>query len=134
MVLPESPMLLCYSWGHDSNSTLIICSLSEQSQVGQKEASQYQTFEDWSQVHSMLRCTKLMSCKMDQQVEQIDSEVVGGAAYLCVTCTRQLRIFEIPLLKTSITCKWICQPVIHESPSKISHSKLRYPIIIIIVT
>lgn len=63
---------------------------------------------------------------MSEQIKQIDSEVVLGAPYLCVTLSNQLILYQLPPSNAALSCEWIDQPVIHESQGKIVFSKIRY--------
>lgn len=63
---------------------------------------------------------------MPEQIRQIDSEVVLGVPYLCVTFSHQLILYQLPPSNAALSCEWIDQPVIHESQRKILFSKIRY--------
>lgn len=115
--------MLCYCSEDDSSSTLTISSLTEQLDSGARSDSQ--TFEDWSQTNSTLACTKLKCIVMVEQIQQIDSEIVEGVAYVCVTCIHCVMIYTIPS-SDALSCKWIDCPTIHRCQSSISHAKLRY--------
>lgn len=123
--VPGSHKLLCYSGGYDDNYSVTISSLALNLTCYEGN-SHWQTFEDWSHAHSLLSCTKLKCYTMTEPVQQIDSEVVSGVAYLCVTCAHYIMVCEITLMEDDLSCKWIDKSTIHRSSCKIVHTKLRY--------
>ena len=118
-LVPGRVLLLCYCSGQ---STLCIGKLLEGSHPCCSGGRRYKRFEELKGrlVHTALRCYETQ-----QQIEQLDSEVVGGVGYLCVTCTQQLTVFEIQLAESALSCSWLERAVTHISPSKIVCSKLR---------
>ena len=122
---PECPVLLCYSYGDSQNSTLCLCTLTEVRESCLNEGN-FQMFEAWSQANSFLKCTRLKCCKFPHQIGQIDSEHVRGVPFLCVVCSYQLLVYEIPPSSAALSCNWTTHSVVHKSACKIMHAKLRY--------
>lgn len=118
---PDCPVLLCTCVGDNFHSLFSVCSLSENREV---QGGQFQTFDEWSHANSMLTCTKL-ECREIPEAVQIDSALIRGALYLCVVCSHQLMLYELPATD-AVSCKWMDNPVIRKSSCKILHAKLRY--------
>ena len=119
--------LICFSSGSEYSS-LSVCSLSEQRNVISTAKDFFSTFEEWSRAHSLLKIARLTTCAVPEQVEQIESVVIGGKkTYLSVTCAHHVMVYEVPVAQSSAaSCRWIRNPVTHKFPSKILHTKLRY--------
>ena len=120
--------LMCYSSGDNSRS-VTICSLTEHLNYTSEHNVSYKSFEEWSSNHSILTCTIVKTCKLPEEVQQIDSEVTGEKQYLSVCCAYHVMVFEVPMM-TTLSCPWIDNPTVHKSSVKIVYAKLRYVIFV----
>lgn len=116
---PECPLLLCTCVSKESHSLLTICRLSEELQGG---------LIGWNCANSLPTCIKLECRKTPQTVKHLDSAVIHGVQYLCIACSNQVMVYELPSSPEAMSCKWMDHPVIHKSSCKISHAKLRYTV------
>lgn len=119
---PDVP-LLCACTSSNSHSFLSIFSLSEN---GSPQECCVEEFHDWSHANSILRCTLLMCHEIPHTVQLIDTELIQGAAYLCVVCSYRLMVYQVPASTGVMSWEWMDHPVIHKSSCKIAHAKLRY--------
>lgn len=111
-------VLLLYCSG---NYSLHICQLSERS--GSCTSLGSRSFEEFKGrlLHKYLKCYDTQ-----QQIQQLDNAMVGGVAYVCVTCTQQLIVFEVQATASALKCNWLNRGITHTSSSKIVCSKLRF--------
>ena len=126
VAVPKGPTILCYSNRDDNHFSLTISKLHEQKPSPVERQSDCQTFEEWSRMCSLLMCTKLKHCKMQEQIQHIESGVVVGVTYLCVTCAHHVVLYTIPSSDEALACQWTDEPLIYHSSRLILHTRLRY--------
>ena len=120
--VPNGPRILCYSSNY---STLTVGSLTEQHSGPTDGKTKWQTFKEWSRVHSVLLWNCLRCSNVCDPILLMDSVVVEGVAYMCVAGTRRVLVYKIQS-SGALSGDWLDKPTVHKCGRSILCAKLRY--------